>query len=578
MGYSGAMMPEALPAPTARRLIAAALVSFVLAGCASGAAREDDRPMVESATDASARLMVAEAALERGDCRAAAAEYLKIALGSDDARLAARASQVAIACAQLAPAQRATARWRELEPESAEAALAAGIVALQLYKLDDARTAFTVWRDAGAAGNQDPGQFAELLARETDATAAYRIFSEVLAGSDPTAEVLLAQARLAQQSYDLKAAVELAERALAIDARMTDARLLAIRSRAMLGEVDAAVAAAREIQDQLAGDDVFIVADILEAADRPEEARRELERLRETPALAAPANRRLAAQALARGDLDAAEAQFTALMGDRGSTAIALLYLAQIAERKGDVDAALERYQLLANSAIGLTARASAARLLLGKGQRQQAMALLDEYARANPEEAVEVAAARGQILAGEGMYDVALADLDASLERYPGHPTIEYQRATVLERAGRKRQSESAFKSLARKRPEDPGIANALGFTLADHGRELALAEKLIAQALQVSPDSPAIQDSHGWVLFRRGRAREALPVLERAFANLRDPEIGAHFGEVLWSLGDQGRAHYVWQQALSVDPENAVLRNTIARLTGEEPPPARP
>jgi predicted Zn-dependent protease len=142
-----------------------------------------------------------------------------------------------------------------------------------------------------------------------------------------------------------------------------------------------------------------------------------------------------------------------------------------------------------------------------------------------------------------------------------------------VLERAGRKRESVAAFKALARKRPDDPGIANALGFTLADHRSELGHAEKLVKQALTVSPDNPAIQDSHAWVLFRRGKTQEAAAILERAYRNLRDPEIGAHYGEVLWTLGDQGRAHYVWQQALNVDPSNSVLRGTITRLTGEAP-----
>jgi predicted Zn-dependent protease len=261
-------------------------------------------------------------------------------------------------------------------------------------------------------------------------------------------------------------------------------------------------------------------------------------------------------------------------MGERGSTALALYYLAQIAERKGDDARALQGYELLADSSLGLTARSAAARLLLKQGERQKAMQLLEDYAAKNPEEAVEIIAARGQLLAGQGLHDAAIADLDAALERYPGHPTLEYQRATVLERAGRKRQSVAAFKALARKRPDDPGIANALGFTLADHKAELARAEKLVRQALAVSPDNPAIQDSQAWVLFRRGKTQDAAVILERAYRNLRDPEIGAHYGEVLWTLGDQGRAHYIWQQALNVDPANSVLRGTIQRLTGEEPP----
>lgn len=568
------MMPEPI---AGLRIRLRSLVATCVAASLAGVALAAEKPMVTTASDATSKMMVAEVALERGDCREAAEQYVGIAAGSTEARVAARATQVGIACAQLESARKSAARWRALEPNSGEAALAAAIIALQLYRLEEARTALGAWRDNGSAGNQDPGQFAELLARESDATAAYRVFTEVLSGPDPTAEVLLAQAKLAQQSFDLNAAIKYAERALELEQRLTEARVLIIRCRVMLGQVDAALTQAREIQGDLSGEDAFLVADVLSAAERDDAAREELQRLRQTPDLVAGVDRRLGALDLADGDLAAAEAKFTSLMGERGTTALALFYLAQIAERKGDDTRALQSYELLADSSLGLTARTSAARILLKQGQRAKALQMIDDYARAHPDEAVEVTAARGNLLASQGHFDAAIADLKAALVKYPGHPTLEYQLATVFERAGKKRESVAAFKALARKRPDDPGIANALGFTLADHRAELGNAEKLVKQALTISPDNPAIQDSQAWVLFRRGKTQDAAAILERAYRNLRDPEIGAHYGEVLWTLGDQGRAHYVWQQALNVDPSNNVLRGTITRLTGEAPPAAR-
>jgi hypothetical protein len=41
-----------------------------------------------------------------------------------------------------------------------------------------------------------------------------------------------------------------------------------------------------------------------------------------------------------------------------------------------------------------------------------------------------------------------------------------------------------------------------------------------------------------------------------------------------VLWKHGEEGRARYLWQQALARDPDDALLRSTVARLTGEAPP----
>ena len=68
------------------------------------------------------------------------------------------------------------------------------------------------------------------------------------------------------------------------------------------------------------------------------------------------------------------------------------------------------------------------------------------------------------------------------------------------------------------RDRPLDAGITNALGYTLADHKRELPRAEQLIREALSAQPDNPALLDSLGWVLYRRGQFA-ARSRLERAF-----------------------------------------------------------
>ena len=144
-----------------------------------------------------------------------------------------------------------------------------------------------------------------------------------------------------------------------------------------------------------------------------------------------------------------------------------------------------------------------------------------------------------------------------------------------MLETGGRTQDAVAQFERAIKQRPEDPELLNALGFTLADHKLQLTHAEQLIRTAMAVSPDSPAIQDSLGWVLYRRGKKAQALPVLARAWQNSGDPEIAAHYGEVLWKSGDQGKARYIWQQALNGDPSQQHLHDTMSRLTGEDVAP---
>ena len=527
-------------------------------------------PAAEPGWARSPDVVVAELALQRGQCKEGSEAYTKASLASPDVSLASRAAQVAIGCEQLDTAWRAAQRWQVLAPRNGDAALLRTLVALKRYQLDDARKALTVWYDSAAAGNQDPQRFATLLESESEATAAHRVFASVLLNEDSNAEVLLASATLAFHAYDFQRALQLAERVTKLEPEETRAKLLALRIRSLLGEHEVALAGARELQPALSGDDAFLVADLLTNADRGEQARTELLRLREDAKLAPIADRRLGAQALDQGDEPEAEKRFMGLMSQRGSAAMATLFLAQLAERRGDSERALRAYQLLDEAGMGLSARAGAARVLIKAGKRSEALALLEDYARRNPDAAIEAVSTRAHLLAAEGDYATALADMDAALQRYPAHPSLGFTRANLLEQAGRLRDSENALEQLLKARPDDPGLANALGFTLADHNRSLDRAEKLIRQALAVSPDNPAIQDSMGWLHYRRGKLAEAQPVLETAWRNGRDADIGAHLGEVLWRRGEEGRARYVWAQALNRDPGNAVVIATQDRLTG--------
>jgi tetratricopeptide (TPR) repeat protein len=570
------MMPESHPLAAALRAGLLTVLAFA-AGCSTTAKSPDSETPVPSAAATprgeSEALMAAQNALAVGNCRLATENYLAAARFSDDPATAMRAAQLALGCHNLDLARAAALRWRELQPYSGEAALTAALVAMKRYDIAEAREALTAWRDSGSSGSQDPLGFAEALAEETDATLLYRMFGEVLVGEDPNAEVLLAQARLAMAGQNMQVAMDAATRAAALDERLIEAQTIVLRALSVLGEHNAALAGARELRpEQLQGNDAFLVADLLIGAGRDAEARAELVRLAGAPDLASGAQRRLISMAMRQGRLDEAEAMLEVLAADRGSTALAVLYLAELAERRGDVAAAIESYSVLADTPLGLTARNAAARLMIASGAKVQALRILDEYAAQNPDQALDVGLSRAHLLVGGGDLKGALEGLDALAVNFPDHPDLAYTRATVLESGGRTRDAVAAFERALQRRPDDPQLLNALGYTLADNDQRLREAEQMIRKALQASPDSPAMQDSLGWVLHRRGRSNEALPILARAWQNSADAEIATHYGEVLWKTGDENQARYIWQQALNGEPDHQGVRAAMKRLAGED------
>ena len=525
------------------------------------------------AEDSNALIMTAEIALQRNDCGRASANYTIAAQRLADAKLAARATDVALDCGQYQAAERAAARWRALVPSEPAALHAAMRAELGQYKIDDARSDFEGWFKSGglanarSAGKDDTGaagvaEAVRLLAQESGVPATLAMLRGVQIAPLQTGPSQLAMADLALDGWNYREALQYGQKALGAGAAAAPTQLVLARAHAGLGEADEAVAAANAARTASPKDQTFASADVLMMLGRDREARTTLETLRDTPGMHMQAQRRLGLLAFNRGDYEEAQRDFSELLKDHDSSAIAVYYLAAIADRRDDVATALRGYQLLGGTALDGAARDRAATLLYKQGQREQALQLLQPTDDASPQTRLNAEIEQAQLLSNGGEADQSLARIDDALARFPAHPDLLYQKSILLEKAGRTEAAITQLESLYRERPQDGAISNALGFLLADHNRELARADRLITAALKSEPDNPAILDSMGWLDYRRGNSREALPLLERAFRLAQDGDIGAHWGEVLWSLGEKSKAREAWSRALVADPDNALVR----------------
>jgi tetratricopeptide (TPR) repeat protein len=372
----------------------------------------------------------------------------------------------------------------------------------------------------------------------------------------------LAMADLALDGWNYREALQYGQRALNAGSERGPTQLLLARAHAGLGESDQAVMAAGAARTAAPKEQSFAAVDVLIELGQDREAQAALESLRSNSALRAQADRRLGLLAFDRGDFEAAKSLFSELLKDPESSGVAVYYLAAIAERRGDTATALRGYELLGGTALEANARSRAATILYKQGQRDEALQLLQAADNAAPPARLEAEITQAQLLSNGGEADQSLARIDDALARFPGHPDLLYQKAILLEKAGRTDAAIAQLETLYRERSQDGAITNALGFILADHNRDLPRAERLIMAALKGEPDNPAILDSLGWLDYRRGMARAALPLLERAFRLDQDGDIGAHWGEVLWSLGEKAKAREAWSRALVVDPDNSLVK----------------
>jgi len=536
----------------------------LLAGCAASPAPKDD-PVSH---DPAALTVVAEIALTRGDCKTASESYAEAAQHGA-IPLARRASEVALACEHVPAAWKSAARWRTLAPGDKEASAMYATVAIKLYKIADARSAIVDFAKLqNAQDSSGLSELAGLLMMQSDPPAVLAAMSGALdpATISPDTDALLAE--LALDANDAQRAERYAQMALDRDPKQFGAKRVLARAYVMRGDAAKAIATAREIMQEDSTRGAFELSEVLVALDRNEEAHQELERLRSTKASHGEIDRRLALLAYNAGDFKEAQQRFTEIATKGESSDAALLYLADIAQRDGDTDAALAGYRRLGDSSVALEARSKAASILLTRSKRAEAMLLMDDYVSDHPDSEFEARLSEARLLADHGEADSGLELLSAALEKHPKHPAIEYDRAVILERAGRIKESVEVLEKLLQERPDDPVLMNALGYTLADHNIDLPRAEGLIHKALLATPDSPAVLDSLGWVRYRQGDPKGAVPHLEHAYSLEHDADIAAHWGEVLWASGKHQDARRVWAAAIARAPNASLLKATMSRF----------
>ena len=171
-------------------------------------------------------------------------------------------------------------------------------------------------------------------------------------------------------------------------------------------------------------------------------------------------------------------------------------------------------------------------------------------------------------VLREAGDQAAAYAVLTEAVERLPESISIRYSRALVAAESKRVADAERDLRVVLEAQPDNAAALNALGYTLTDLTDRHDEAETLIRRAYQLQPNEASIVDSMGWVAYRQGRLDEALRFLGRAWELDRNPEIAAHLGEVLWFSDRREEALSIWREGADIDPDNAVLRETLERL----------
>lgn len=491
------------------------------------------------------------------------------AMELEDAELARRALRLAEYQQQSDKALAMAMRLTELDSD--DAAAAATAMALLLQR-GDAERAVSFARKAKERGSRvnAPALMVDYGRRPKESQQALAIAIEALATDWPDDnDITIALALLCREQGRMQDALTTLEQVLIRTASDERALVLWTQTKLELGHGDAFIRIDDALAEKPDNEGLRLqYARLLASGNRIDDARQQFEILQELSPRNGDYPFSLALIELESGNPELAQQHLRDLLALEQRVDEAWYYLGRVAEELDDIDGAIAAYGNVGPSREFFDALRRAGTLLLDDGASIAYNALFRNARDMSPGQAEQLFALEARLLVDRGALERAIQSYDEGLTIFRESLALQYGRAMAHEAIGNIDAMESDLREIIEREPNNATALNALGYTLTTHTTRYEEAALLIERALALSPDEAAILDSLGWVYFKQGRLHEALVVLKRAYQQLPDPEVAAHLGETLWTMGRHDEAINIWRAALGVDASNRHVTSTLNRL----------
>ncbi len=523
-------------------------------------------PAIDDDTDPVYLMLVGEIAGQRGQFDVALEHYSRLAKNVPDVRLAERATQIALYVQDADKALETAKLWTSLDPKSIPAHRLSAVLEIKAGNIDKA---------VDAVGElltlKDPELEATLLelvkwlATQVPPQKALEVMQALSEHYPKVPEIRFASALLASDLGALPVArTELAQ-AEALRPGWSRPLMLEAQLEMQAGEMHLARQALERAKkaDPKNPRLALLFGQFLAKTGDFKSAEREFSMLVALDPKNQEARFALASVWLELGQYLRARSAFEALAMEPRWQAQSDFSMGLIDARLGQPENALKAFDRVGPGPWEFDARFNGISALVSLKRYDEARDRLQKVRKAFPDEKHRLYLIESDLLVKQHDYQEAYTLLNDALTEDPGRSELLYARALLADQLGKTDVMEADLRAVLAKNPEDASALNALGFALADHGKDrLDEAEGYIRKALQKKPRDPAILDSFGWVQFRKGRLDQAISYLRKAFALFPDAEIAAHLGEALWAGGKREEARRIWRDAWEKSPDQDDMR----------------
>jgi tetratricopeptide (TPR) repeat protein len=127
-----------------------------------------------------------------------------------------------------------------------------------------------------------------------------------------------------------------------------------------------------------------------------------------------------------------------------------------------------------------------------------------------------------------------------------------------LFELQGRRDEAMKAYEIAVKGNENAPVAANNLAFIYAEQGTNLDLALQLATTAKQRLPNDASVDDTIGWVYYKKGLPALAVKPLEESAKKLPNhPEVHLHLGLTYAKLGEKDKARASLERAFNINPK---------------------